>query len=155
MQLTELFTGTRSTEPVLVVLMQGRPSMKTVTWLSPKKAPVMLMGPPESRERGGARSNTATTSDHLRVLIIDYSRKKMNECSSKINTYDVSTRLLSCTRVEDELIPPYSTNTVANHCYGIKRGRALSAPLDLTDDWFCAKKYSQNPSINNNPIYNK
>ena len=98
-------------------------------------------------------------SDIMKKLT--YSRQTVNNCSVINNTHDLGTRLLSCTRVEDEIIPPVNTSqmtfnnqTFPGYCYGIELGEDSNPSLSLTDNWFCADEYSKNPTINNNPIYN-
>jgi hypothetical protein len=113
-------------------------------------------------------------SDIIKKLA--YSRKAMNDCSLKSSAYGEDARLLSCTRVEDELIPPINTNritknelstlieldpyfiipfngtTVNGYCYGEQLGKIfrnfLRSPPDkkLTDNWFCAEQYNKNPT---------
>ena len=78
-----------------------------------------------------------------------YSRKTMNDCSLTGNNYGLlQARVLSCTRVEDEIIPPIDT-----YCYGTRLGNLYNK--SLTDDWYCTKQYSEKPKPSNNPLYNK
>ena len=115
-------------------------------------------------------------SDIIKKLT--YSRKAMNDCSLKSSTYGVNTRILSCTRIEDELIPPINTNkitknelsnlielhpgaiipfdgkSVNGYCYGENLGKIfkshLHSPPDklLTDNWFCAEQYTKKEATN-------
>jgi len=96
-------------------------------------------------------------SDIMKELT--YSRKTTNECSLTSSAYGIDTRLLSCTRVEDELIAPINTGqiefnnqTIDAYCYGKELGKLSGA--SLADDWFCCEEWSKNPTISNNPIYN-
>jgi len=86
---------------------------------------------------------TEPRSDIMKKLT--YSRKKTSDCSLINSAYKSSTRLLSCTRVEDELIAPVNTNniifqgkTVNAYCYGSSLGKLFGK--DLTDNWFCAEQ---------------
>jgi hypothetical protein len=98
-------------------------------------------------------------SDIMKELT--YSRKTVNNCSLVNTAYGANARLLSCTRVEDELISPinnsfikYDNENFAGYCYGTELGKILTTPKDLTDNWFCAEQYSKDPSTTNNQIYN-
>ncbi|MCX6718292.1 MAG: pilin [Candidatus Staskawiczbacteria bacterium] len=83
-----------------------------------------------------------------------YSRKTANDCSLITTAYGIDARLLSCTRVEQEIIPPITTNPITfkdpttnkdvttTGCYGIKLGKLSNK--SLTDNWFCASQYSKN-----------
>ncbi|MCX6722462.1 MAG: hypothetical protein NT094_00135, partial [Candidatus Staskawiczbacteria bacterium] len=108
-------------------------------------------------------------SDIMKKLT--YSRQTVNNCSVINNTHDLGTRLLSCTRVEDELISPVNTSkltknqlaillhttpaqinagTVNGYCYGRDLGSLFGYPAkdkkkSLTDNWFCAQQYSKKP----------
>jgi len=91
------------------------------------------------------------------VKELNYSRTKTNECSTTQNNYgSASTELLSCTRVEDEIISPIvdsgSTTIIdktktASYCYGQELGKVLDTTNSpLMDNWFCCevrKKESQ------------
>jgi len=77
-----------------------------------------------------------------------YSRKQTNECSLVGSAYGKETKLLSCTRVQDELLPPINTaqvtingQTVNSYCYGRDIGK-LSGE-DFTDNWSCCEKYTE------------
>jgi hypothetical protein len=79
-------------------------------------------------------------SDILKELT--YSRNMANTCSALTNTYD--SRLLSCTRVQEELIDPVNNNSIKfdnknflGYCYGRELGKILNT--SLTDNWFCAE----------------
>ena len=96
-------------------------------------------------------------SDIMKQLT--YSRQATNQCSASNSTYGADARLLDCTRVEDELIPPVNSQTMTynkqafpGYCYGTKLGKATGA--SLTDNWFCCAQYSNNPATTGNPIYN-
>jgi hypothetical protein len=100
-----------------------------------------------------------TRSDILKEL--EYSRKETNSCSLTGNAYGLQkTRLLDCTRVEDEIIPPerpgngtiINDQTYKNDCYGTQLGKLLD--MSMTDNWFCCDEISTSPTTSNNPIYN-
>jgi hypothetical protein len=98
-------------------------------------------------------------SDIMKELT--YSRKTVNNCSLVNTAYGANARLLSCTRVEDELISPinnsfikYDNRNYPGYCYGTELGKVLTTPKDLTDNWFCAEQYSKDPTTTNNQIYN-
>ena len=76
---------------------------------------------------------------------LEYSRQKTSDCSLIGGSYDLKTRLLSCTRIEDELVPPVNTEQIKfqgkdvnAYCYGTSLGKLFGK--DLTDNWFCAVK---------------
>jgi hypothetical protein len=82
------------------------------------------------------------------VKELSYSRKKTDECSLRQNNYGTEKRILSCTRVEDEIISPIiggSTPGVAivngeatsSYCYGKALGAILKTSDPLADNWFC------------------
>jgi len=87
-------------------------------------------------------------SDIMKQL--NYSRQQMNTCSLVANNYGVKTRLLSCTRAEDEQISPCSDTVTfgdqnwPGYCYGQKLGGIIGVPL--TDNWFCAEQHATNPT---------
>ncbi len=96
-------------------------------------------------------------SDIIKELT--YSRQSTNNCSLINTSYSANARLLSCTRVEDEIIAPVNTSkinfdgqTIDAYCYGKNLGDIVGQ--SLTDNWFCSQEFSKNPTINNNPIYN-
>lgn len=107
-------------------------------------------------------------SDILKKLT--YSRQTMNDCSLVGSAYGPSTRLLSCTRVEDELVSPINTRqmnfgyethdgykewSLDGYCYG-KGLNDLFDDQDLvnggfSDNWFCAQEWNPSaPSQGNN-----
>ncbi len=97
-------------------------------------------------------------SDILKQLT--YSRQQANTCSVN-NTIvgGADTRLLSCSRAEDELLPPINQDKLnfggkdyTGYCYGKNLGNA--AGKDLTDDWMCCHEWNDKQVENNNPIYN-
>ncbi|MCX6723554.1 MAG: hypothetical protein NT155_00055 [Candidatus Staskawiczbacteria bacterium] len=86
-------------------------------------------------------------SDIMKELT--YSRKATNDCSLVNSAYGVKARLLSCTRVEDELIAPinngkikYNNEEIDGYCYGKDLGNLFDQ--SLTDNWFCAQEWSKN-----------
>ncbi len=91
-------------------------------------------------------------SDVMKQL--DYSRQTTDNCSLINSAYGPQARLLSCTRVEDELIPPINTSqikfnnkTVNSYCYGKEVGKLLNE--SLTDNWFCCEQASKNLELTN------
>ncbi|MFH1968344.1 MAG: pilin [bacterium] len=84
-------------------------------------------------------------SDILKEL--EYSRKMVNTCSQN---YSKETKILSCTRVEDEIIPPIigsteSSRAIINnkiatpsYCYGQAAGEVLGTG-SKADNWFCCQ----------------
>ena len=96
-------------------------------------------------------------SDILKELT--YSRKMASSCSLKDSAYGANSRLISCTRAEDETCPPggtdkitYQGKTIDNYCYGKELGKIFNKPL--IDNWFCAEQFEVNPAPSTNPIYN-
>ncbi len=96
-------------------------------------------------------------SDVMKQLT--YSRQETSTCSVESNSFGLNSRLLSCTRVEDELIPPINTGkikigseTIDSYCYGTKLGEITNK--SLTDNWFCCNQYKILPEVNQNEIYN-
>ncbi len=84
---------------------------------------------------------TEPRSDIMKELT--YSRSQTNNCSLKRNNYGTDSRLMSCTRVEAEVISPiiggsiiYNGEKVDSYCYG----KNLNS--SLTDNWFCCQTYS-------------
>jgi hypothetical protein len=82
------------------------------------------------------------------VKELNYSRQKTNSCS--VN-YPKETRLLSCTRVQDEIIPPVigssnpiktivGSKTTNSYCYGKALGEILKTSEPMLDNWFCCQK---------------
>ena len=89
---------------------------------------------------------TEPRSDILKELT--YSRQAANNCSKTYSASGIETRLLSCTRVEDELVDPanssnmlFNNKTLPGYCYGIELGKYSNSSLSYTDNWFCAQKY--------------
>jgi hypothetical protein len=101
-------------------------------------------------------------SDIMKELT--YSRQTTNSCSLTNTVYgstgiNSGTRLLSCTRAEDELTPPINNDKInfagkpwTGYCYGQKLGALNNT--SLTDNWFCCQEWADNSTINENPIYN-
>jgi hypothetical protein len=96
-------------------------------------------------------------SDILKELT--YSRQQADSCSLTNTIYGANTRLLNCTRAEDELLPPINQDKInfdnkdwPGYCYGQKLGQVDNK--DLTDDWFCCQEWNKTPTTNDNPIYN-
>jgi hypothetical protein len=82
-------------------------------------------------------------SDIMKELT--YSRKQTDTCSTLGNIYGSGPRLLSCSRVEDELIPPinpgainFRSQNISDYCYGIRLNESL------TDNWYCCQNWQQN-----------
>ncbi|HCC59662.1 MAG: hypothetical protein A2402_03075 [Candidatus Staskawiczbacteria bacterium RIFOXYC1_FULL_37_43] len=82
------------------------------------------------------------------VKELEYSRQQTNTCSAVQNNYGAQTRLLSCTRVQDEIISPqvdkYSKTIIGNktfssYCYGKSLGKILQNSEPLADNWFCCE----------------
>lgn len=82
------------------------------------------------------------------VKELEYSRQKTNECSVVQNNYGAETRILSCERVEDEIISPqidkYSKTIIGNksftsYCYGKSLGEILQTKEPMADNWFCCE----------------
>ena len=79
-------------------------------------------------------------SDIMKELT--YSRKQANQCSVVRNNFGTESRLMSCTRVEAEVISPiidghiiYSGEEINSYCYGENLNNSL------TDNWFCCQTY--------------
>ncbi len=83
---------------------------------------------------------------------LTYSREKTNNCSVTRNTYGTQAKLMSCGRIEDELIPPINTDmatiingkAIQNYCYGNKLGKLFNT--NLNDNWFCCEVYNPEQS---------
>jgi len=82
------------------------------------------------------------------VKELEYSRQQTNSCSVVQNNYGTQTRILSCERVEDEIISPqvdkYSKTIIGNktfssYCYGKSLGEILQTKEPLADNWFCCE----------------
>ncbi len=89
---------------------------------------------------------TEPRSDILKELT--YSRQKVNECSQIKSSYGTAAKLMSCTRVEDELISPVNTSTIkfngkymSGYCYGTSLGKLFNE--SVTDNWFCAEEWKK------------
>jgi hypothetical protein len=79
---------------------------------------------------------------------LSYSREKTNECSVVQNNYGAQTRMLSCTRVEHEIISPINDpnnkvivggKVLSSYCYGKELGSILNAQDPMADNWFCCE----------------
>jgi len=82
-------------------------------------------------------------SDIIKQLT--YSRKTTNSCSLTSSAYELQTRLLNCTRVKDEITPPFNTGNVLFDgkainvgCYGQDLG--FEVEKTLMDNWFCCEE---------------
>ena len=82
------------------------------------------------------------------VKELEYSRQKTNECSVVQNNYGTQTRILSCTRVQDEIISPIKDKnnetimgdkSYAYYCYGKALGEILKTKEPTADNWFCCE----------------
>jgi len=82
------------------------------------------------------------------VKELEYSRQQTNNCSTVQNNYGEETRILSCTRVQDEIISPtvdkYSKTIIkdksfTSYCYGKSLGEILKTQDPLADNWFCCE----------------
>ena len=99
-------------------------------------------------------------SDIIKSLV--YSRQTTDSCSLINNEYGSDARLLSCSKVMNELVPPTNSTTLNykggnydGYCYGRYLGEYKDGTNeDLTDDWFCCQQQTNSPNLNNNPIYN-
>lgn len=101
---------------------------------------------------------TEPRSDIMKELT--YSRQKTDECSLTSNNYGTQTRLLDCTRVQEEIIPPTNTGQTTfndqklkGYCYGTDLGNLFDK--SLTDNWFCCQEYAKDTNTKNNPLLNK
>ncbi len=73
---------------------------------------------------------------------LSYSRKMTDACSVTQNNFESTTRMLSCSRAEDEVIPEIANGsviideqTLKGYCYGKNIGKVLEK--SLMDNWFC------------------
>jgi len=93
--------------------------------------------------------NIFTTKNNRSEILkeLNYSRNKTDECSLTENNYDTKTELMSCTRVEDEIISPIIDNNnytiingekIASYCYGKELGETKGGDA-LMDNWFCCE----------------
>ncbi|MCX6720039.1 MAG: hypothetical protein NTV36_02935, partial [Candidatus Staskawiczbacteria bacterium] len=89
-------------------------------------------------------------SDILKEL--SFSRQKTNECSLVNSAFGQNARMLSCTRVEHELISPINTGkitiddkTFKDYCYGKRLGNLLDT--NLTNNWFCCQQWEKSPEL--------
>ena len=80
-------------------------------------------------------------SDILKEL--SYSRKKMNEASTVQSAFGKEAKILSCERVQDEIISPIKegktsmgNKTIKSYCYGKNLGKILKTPEPMADNWF-------------------
>ena len=84
-------------------------------------------------------------SDILKSLV--YSRKAINSCSQN---YAKQTKVLSCTRVEDEIMPPIiggsnpgvaiiNGTATSSYCYGQALGEIKGTTNPTADNWFCCQ----------------
>ena len=87
---------------------------------------------------------------------LTYSRQKTDECSVSKSAYGNETRLLSCTRVEDEIIAPINTGriimgdeTIEAYCYGKDLGKIFNT--SLTDNWFCCEEWQKETTTRKEP----
>jgi hypothetical protein len=92
-------------------------------------------------------------SDSLKELT--YSRQMVDTCSTVENNFNGQTKLMDCTRAEDEGMPSVTNskvtfmNQVTNgYCYGQKLGQLYSSCKlpggSLTDNWFCCTPQKNN-----------
>jgi len=90
---------------------------------------------------------TSTRSDLVKKL--EYSRSATDTCSTTQNNYGVSVEMLSCTRVEDEIVSPivdndnrtkYNNQITPSYCYGKELGTVLGTTSPLMDNWFCCEQ---------------
>ena len=90
-------------------------------------------------------------SDALKELT--YSRKAVDTCSQVQTNIDSQTKLMNCTRAEDENIPSvingkttFMDQATAGYCYGQKLGQLYSPSKlpggSLMDNWFCCSPQS-------------
>ncbi len=77
------------------------------------------------------------------VKKLSYSRKKMNEAGTAQSAFDREIKILSCERVQDEIISPIKegkvrveNKTIESYCYGKILGKILKTPEPLADNWF-------------------
>ena len=86
---------------------------------------------------------TEPRSDIMKELT--YSRQSTNNCSL-LSSQGTGERMLSCTRVEDEIIAPINTGKdnykgVNSYCYGRSLGEL--SDKSLMDNWFCCQDYQE------------
>lgn len=74
---------------------------------------------------------------------LSYSRKKMNAGSTVQSSFGKEAKILSCERVQDEIISPIkegktiiNDKTTKSYCYGKILGKVLQTPEPLADNWF-------------------
>jgi hypothetical protein len=104
-----------------------------------------------AKQMNDFNNNALGRTDILKKLV--YSRYSINSCSVAQKRYEGDPKLFSCTRVEDENMPPISDRNYATiinnrevlfNCYGNKLGEvyksSLSLPTPLMDNWFCCEK---------------
>ncbi len=86
------------------------------------------------------------------VKKLDYARKSTGDCSTTQNNYGENyVRLLSCTRVEDEIVSPitdkgkniFAGETTPFYCYGKELGKVRGYESPLMDNWFCCETRKQ------------
>jgi len=85
---------------------------------------------------------TGDRSDILKSL--SYSRKKMDEASTVQTAYNKEVKILSCERVQDEIISPIKegeiringSKVIESYCYGKNLGEILKTSKPLADNWF-------------------
>jgi len=78
---------------------------------------------------------------------LEYSRKMINTCSQN---YEKQTKILSCTRIIDEIIPPIigsaestkkmlSGSSWSSYCYGNPYVNSGIDPSSIPDNWYCCQ----------------
>ena len=74
---------------------------------------------------------------------LSYSRKKINEGSTVQSAFGNEAKVLSCERVQDEIISPIKEGqtkingkTIKSYCYGKNLGQILKTPEPMADNWF-------------------
>ena len=84
---------------------------------------------------------TSNRSDVLKEL--SYSRKKMDEGSTVQSAFGKEAKILSCERVQDEIISPIKEgktriegDSIKSYCYGKDLGKIMATPFPLADNWF-------------------
>lgn len=86
-------------------------------------------------------------SDIMKQL--EYSRKTTDSCSVLSSEYEVNARMFSCTRMQDEIMPPINSSTtqlelgarkIKNYCYGGDLN--TGSGKQYTDNWYCCKQYN-------------
>jgi hypothetical protein len=92
-------------------------------------------------------------SDIMKELT--YSRNQTGACSTVNTAYGTNAKLLDCTMVEDQQIPPINTGVMTlndqefpGYCYGTKLGKNSTPYLSLTDNWFCCQEFQKNTNNN-------